>query len=136
MVYLNYFWLCCVFIAAHGLALVAAREGFSLWWLLLVWSTGSRAWAQLLWRVGLVAPQHVECSWTRDRTLVPCLGRQILNHWTTREVPVWSYFFKDECGLSRRRQWHPTPVHLPGKSPWTEEPGRLQSMGLRRVGHN
>ena len=28
-----------------------------------------------------------------------------------------------------KRQWHPTPVLLPGKSPWTEEPGRLQSMG-------
>ena len=24
---------------------------------------------------------------TRDRTRVPCIGRQILNHWTTREVP-------------------------------------------------
>jgi len=22
------------------------------------------------------------------------------------------------------------------KTPWTEEPGRLQSMGLQRVGHN
>ena len=29
----------------------------------------------------------------------------------------------------RRRQWHPTPVLLPGKIPWMEEPGRLQSMG-------
>ena len=27
---------------------------------------------------------------------------------------------------TRRRQWHPTPVLLPGKS---EETGRLQSMG-------
>ena len=77
-----------------------------------------------------------------------------------------------------RRQWHPTPVLLPGKShgrrslvgyspwgrteldtteqlhfhfslsrtgegngtplqyPWTEEPGRLQSMGSRRVKHD
>ena len=26
-------------------------------------------------------------------------------------------------------QWHPTPVLLPEKIPWTEEPGRLQSMG-------
>ena len=25
-------------------------------------------------------------SLTRDRTRVPCIGRQILNHWTTREV--------------------------------------------------
>ena len=25
--------------------------------------------------------------------------------------------------------WHPTPVFLPGESPWTEEPGGLQFMG-------
>jgi len=25
---------------------------------------------------------------------------------------------------------------LASKIPWTEEPGRLQSMGLQRVGHN
>ena len=29
-----------------------------------------------------------------------------------------------------------TPVFLPGESPWTEEPGRLQSMGLKRVGQD
>ena len=34
----------------------------------------------------LVALQHVGYSWTRDRTQVPCIGRQILNHWTTRQV--------------------------------------------------
>ena len=32
--------------------------------------------------------------------------------------------------------WQPIPVFLPGESPWTEEPGRLQSMGLQRVGHD
>ena len=37
---------------------------------------------------------------------------------------------------SRRRAWQPTPVFLPGESPWTEQPGRLQSMGLQRVGHD
>ena len=26
------------------------------------------------------------------------------------------------------------PVFLPGESPWTEEPGGLQSMGLQRAG--
>ena len=30
-------------------------------------------------------------------------------------------------------EWHPTPVFLPGEFPWTEEPGRLQSIGLQRV---
>ena len=34
-----------------------------------------------------------------------------------------------------RRAWQPTPVFLPGESPWTEEPGGLQSMGLQRVRH-
>ena len=35
-----------------------------------------------------------------------------------------------------RRKWQPPPVFLPGESPWTEEPGRLQSIGLQRVRHN
>ena len=47
---LIYFWLHWVFVAAHRLSLVAARggysllgcTGFSLRWLLLLWSTGSR----------------------------------------------------------------------------------------------
>ena len=33
-----------------------------------------------------------------------------------------------------RRKWQPTPVFLPGKIPWTEEPGGLQSVGSPRVG--
>ena len=45
-----FFWLLWVFVAARGLSLVAASEGysllrcsgFSLRWLLLLWSTGSR----------------------------------------------------------------------------------------------
>ena len=45
-----YFSLCWVFVAAPGLSLVVASggysllwcAGFSLWWLLLLWSTGSR----------------------------------------------------------------------------------------------
>ena len=35
-----------------------------------------------------------------------------------------------------RRAWQSTPVFLPGESPWTEDPGRLQSMELQRVGHD
>ena len=32
-----------------------------------------------------------------------------------------------------RRKWQPTPVLLPGESPRTEEPGRLQSMGSQEL---
>ena len=115
-IYLFYFWLHQVFVAAHGLSLVAASRGLSsLWcagsslkWLLLLRSTGSRCagfsscgtWAQQLWltgsraqaqqlqRTGLVAPRHVGSSQTRARTRVPCIDRQILNHCINREVSL------------------------------------------------
>ena len=35
-----------------------------------------------------------------------------------------------------RRAWQPTPVFLPGRSPWTKKPGRLQFMGSKRVRHD
>ena len=66
-------------VAEHGLqglwASVAVAPG--------LWQTGSVVVA-----LGLVAPQQVGSSQTRDRTHVPCIGRQILNRWTTREVLV------------------------------------------------
>ena len=34
------------------------------------------------------------------------------------------------------RAWQPTPVFLSGESPWTEEPGRLQYIGSKSIGHN
>ena len=40
-----------------------------------------------MWHTGLVAPQHVGSSRTRAQTRVACIGRQILNRCTTREVP-------------------------------------------------
>ena len=35
-----------------------------------------------------------------------------------------------------KRAWQPTPVFLPGESPWTDEPGGLQSVGSQRVRHD
>ena len=35
-----------------------------------------------------------------------------------------------------RRAWPPTPIFLPGESPWAEEPDGLQSMGSQRVRHD
>ena len=47
---------------------------------------------------------------------------------------TWVQSLGRKIPWSRRRQ--PTPVFLPGKNLWTEEPGELQSIGLQRVGHN
>ena len=41
---------------------------------------GSRAQAQWSWPTVLVTPQHAGSN------LRPCLGEQILNHWTTGDV--------------------------------------------------
>ena len=41
---------------------------------------------QKLCHVGLVAPRHVESSWTRDQTHVLCTGWRILILCATREV--------------------------------------------------
>ena len=81
--YFYVFWLHGVFVAARQLSLVTASRGYSS-----LWSTGSRAQAQQLWRTGLVAPRHVGSSRTRARTRVPCIGRRILNHCTTRGSPA------------------------------------------------
>ena len=49
-------------------------------------SFGARARAQQLWGTGFVAPRHLRSSWTRDGTHILWTGRQVLNHWTTREA--------------------------------------------------
>ena len=37
---------------------------------------------------------------------------------------------------SLEREWLPTPSTLAWKIPWTEEPGRRQSLGSQRVRHD
>ena len=83
----------------------------------------------------------------------------IISLWLVHYISLWEKIIKiitiqfcmllnlDNCPVcatkecpkesSWRRQWHPTPVLLPGKSHGRrEEPGRLQSMRSLRVGHN
>ena len=105
------FWLHWVFFAVHRLSLVATSRGysslwhagFSLWWLLLLWSTDSRHTGCS--SCGLQALEHrvsscgarVSCSAAcgifADQGSNPCPlhCRQILNHCTTREVPGVNY---------------------------------------------
>ena len=90
-------------VAAHGLQGARASQ---------LWRVGSKAQAHQLWRMGLVVPQHMGSSQTRDQTHVPCIGRQILNHCATREVP--EVYFSWGCFLcflfplySQEHQVHP-----------------------------
>ena len=58
-----------------------------------LWLAGSRVQAQQLWCTGLVAPQHVGSSLSRAQSRVSCLGRRILNHCATREVPELVFYY-------------------------------------------
>ena len=77
-----------LFIAVHRLLIAVAS---------LLWSPGCRhmklsggsARAQWWWYSGFVALQHVESSWIRDWTRVPCIARWILNRCSTRQVLTW-----------------------------------------------
>ena len=66
-------------------------------------------------------------------------------HWLLSEGLPWWFNGKESACWCRRhefdtwsrkipwgRKWQPTPVFLPGKIPWTEEPGRVQSTGLQK----
>ena len=80
---LLFFTACALFIAVASLAMGHRLQVPMLPWLQL---PGSRAQAQWLHCMGLVAPGQVESSWARDRTPVPCTVRRILIHRTTGEV--------------------------------------------------
>ena len=76
-------------------SVVVAREPSSCG----AWALG-HVGLQQLWRMGLVAPRHVGSSQTRAGTCVPCIGRRILNHCATREVP------KTLCVFCIGMYWH------------------------------
>ena len=54
-------------------------------------------------------------------------------------LPVWPSSKKSTCKWVEKipwsRKWKPTPVFLPGKFPWREEPGELQSRESQTAGH-
>ena len=97
--------------------------GFSLQWLLLLQSAGSRlrglqdlwlpsprAQVQGLWPTGRAALWHAEPSRTRVWTHFPCTGRRILCHWTNRGVlgvfySMWSISQLEKKGTQKCSSW-------------------------------
>ena len=58
----------------------------------------------LFYVLGFLVTRHMGCkvtSPTRDRTCTPCIGRQSLNHWTTREVSCSDCLIRT-CGAFRK----------------------------------
>ena len=104
---LNLFFVCLfglcqathrIVISGTGIELVPpALEAQSLFFFFLMWNIFSLYWIcyniasvfmfWLFWPWSMWDPS----SPTRDWNCTPCIGRQNLNHWTAREVPVIIY---------------------------------------------
>ena len=69
-----------------SMSLILKKNFFFNLFILSVSGLSCSVWAWLLH--GRSGPS----SQTRDQIWVPCIGRQILNHWTTREVPPYVSF--------------------------------------------
>ena len=78
----------------------------------------------VVWCMDLVALWHVGSSWIRYRTHVPCIGRQILNHWTTRKVPRGFFWGGYWTVVLEKNVENPLdsqeikPVNPKGNQPW------------------
>ena len=125
-IYLLIFCLCHVFLSVCGLSLVVVTGGYSsllcmglLRQHLFLRSTGSRVMgfrscssrlyttqAQELSQRGLVASWHVGSFLIRVQTCVPCIGRWILHHQTSREALIIFFFYfqlRRKHGLKKRK---------------------------------
>ena len=104
---------------------------------------------------GLAAPWHEGPSQTRDWTCVPCIGRQILNHWTTREVLqhsfkcflrfsfVWKKMFSWEgpgfenrprCSRILTSFWVASAIYLPSQTSISASTSWVWQCSLQGVG--
>ena len=77
-------------------------QEFLLWWLLLLQSKGSRHTGSVAVVHGLVAPQNMRSSWTRDWTCVPWRSRFLITgpQGKSQHLSFWQvliFFSKEKC---------------------------------------
>ena len=71
-------------------------------------------------------------NWEPTAAPPSLVAQTVKNSPAVQKTWVWSLDWK----ILWRRTWQHTPVFLPGESPWTEEPGGIQSIESQRVWHN
>ena len=80
----------CSLVAGHGPLILGASPA----------AQALGAQASVARRPALVAPRHAGPSESRGCDCVPCVGRQILNHWTTRNVPYVAFFLAQTASVT------------------------------------
>ena len=122
----------CCFSTTRWLYMVSSQKKYGLVWQICVCEAAASPgqWYCPNWMVSFYRNLRpvLHGGWTNLYPHQQCTRVSLSPH------PCQHLLFVDF--LVWRRQWHPTPVLLPGKSHWMEEPGRLQSMGSLRVGHD
>ena len=83
--------------ASHCSGFLLRSTGSRVHGLPLLWFPGSRAQAQWLWHMGLVALQQMRSSQTRDQTHIFCIGRWILYHRANREALKSAFLPAYQC---------------------------------------
>ena len=85
-----YIYLCVYKISKRFLCSMFLFKIIYLWLhRIFIVARGFSSWAQGMWDLSPL---------TRDQTYMPCFGRQILKHWTTREVLCsYSFLFFNVC---------------------------------------
>ena len=100
--------------AVHGVAKSWTRLSSSFQAYLLLWRVDYLQLGTILYVWASLVAQTVKCLSAIQETWVRSLGR---------EDPL-------------EKEMAPHSSTLAWKIPWTEEPGRLQSMGSQRIGHD
>ena len=70
--------------------------------------------------------------------ILPVVNKTTIRKKKKKEFWGWKtylQYFEENCWCYWRRQWHPLQYSCL-EIPWMEEPGSLQFIGLRRVGHD
>ena len=117
----TYFWLCWIFIAAHGLSLVVVSKGllFAAEYELLI------AVASLVGPIINRTCFHSQMASVRTinymaiSCLIDLLWKSVSQGFSMNtEICLYPRHprFEDILGITQRRQWHPTLELLPGKS--------------------
>ena len=114
-------------------------RGWDGWMVSLTWWTWAWAssrtcrWTREAWHVAIHGSQRAGHDWATELnwTGASLVAKMVKNLLAMQETLVWSLGQEDplEKGMATQSGI------LAWRSPWTEEPGGLQSMQLQRVGH-
>ena len=84
-----------------------------------------------IWRPEIADGCDISCSLIWLRYFHFTVGSAVKNPPANKSLRRYK-FYPWVGKIPWRRKWQPIPVFLPGESPWTEEPGRIQSIGSQK----